>query len=166
MLWFSLSCCYCCDHSPLHCARQRPFIYYLSWLFFTILAFNYFCLDLGVLPNHPLVCQLLNHHHLLVLAVPLPITRQRKLVCLLVHHGILIHHSVGILSCYPSWHAPSGSNSSSLFWVVCHPNRIFPPKEFEWKSQNRLSLLPTARPYPFLPLTYDPPPLYWLGTGW
>ena len=80
--------------------------------FFTILPFNYFCLDLGVLPNHLLVCQLLGHHHLLVVAVPLPITRQRKLFYLLLHRGILIHHSVGILSCYPSWHAPSVSNSS------------------------------------------------------
>ena len=80
--------------------------------FFTILAFNYFCLDLGVLPNHLLVCQLLGHHHLLVVAVPPPITRQRKLFYLLVHRGILIHNSVGILSCYPSWHAPSVSNSS------------------------------------------------------
>ena len=37
--------------------------------------------------------------------MPLPITKQRKLFCLLVHYGI------HILSHYPSWHAPSSSNS-------------------------------------------------------
>ena len=54
----------------------------------------------------------------------------------------------------------------SFFWVVCHPSKTFPPKEFEWEPQNRLSLLPTVRSYPLLPLTHDPPLLYWLGTGW
>ena len=54
----------------------------------------------------------------------------------------------------------------SLFWVLCHTNRTFPPKKFERKPQNRLSLLPTTRPFIHLPLTHDPPLLYWLGTGW
>ena len=44
-----------------------------------------------------------------------------------------------------------------FFWVVCHPSRIFSPKEPEQEPQNRLSSLPTAKPYPLLPLTYDPP---------
>ena len=54
----------------------------------------------------------------------------------------------------------------SFFWVVCHPSRISPPKESEWEPQNRLSLLPTTRSYPLLPLIHDPSLLYWLGTGW
>ena len=54
----------------------------------------------------------------------------------------------------------------SLFWVICHPNRTFSLKEFGQEPQNRLCLLPIARPYPLLPLTHDPPLLYWLGTGW
>ena len=54
----------------------------------------------------------------------------------------------------------------SLFWEVCHPSRTFSPKEFEQESQNRLPLLPVARPYPHLPLTHDPPLLYWLGISW
>ena len=54
----------------------------------------------------------------------------------------------------------------SFFWVVYHPIRTSPPKEYEWEPQNRLSLLPTTRPYPFLPLAHDPPLLYWLGIGW
>ena len=53
-----------------------------------------------------------------------------------------------------------------FFWVVSHPSRTLPPKESEQEPQNRLSLLSTARPYPLLPLTHDPPLLYWLGTGW
>ena len=44
-----------------------------------------------------------------------------------------------------------------LFWVVCHPSRTFLLKEPEREPQNRLSPLPTARPYLLLPLTYDPP---------
>ena len=79
-----------------------------------ILSCYLFCLDYGVLPNHSLVCQLLSHYHLHVLAVPLSITKQRRLFCLLVHRDILIHHNVGILSCYLLWHVPSGSNSSFL----------------------------------------------------
>ena len=44
-----------------------------------------------------------------------------------------------------------------FFWVVCHPSRTFPPKEPEQEPQNKFSPLPTSRPYPLLPLTYDPP---------
>ena len=54
----------------------------------------------------------------------------------------------------------------SFFWVVCHPSRTFPPKKFKQEPQNRLSLLPIARPYPLLSLTHDPPLQYWLGTSW
>ena len=54
----------------------------------------------------------------------------------------------------------------SIFWVVCHPSRTFPPKKFKQEPQNRLSLLPIARPYPLLSLTHDPPLQYWLGTSW
>ena len=44
-----------------------------------------------------------------------------------------------------------------FFWVVCHPSRTFSLKELEQEPQNRLSSLPTTRPYPFLLLTHDPP---------
>ena len=43
-----------------------------------------------------------------------------------------------------------------FFLVVCHPNKTFPLKELEQEPHNRFSLLPTARPYPPLPLTHDP----------
>ena len=84
-----------------------------GWVF-TISPFNHFCLGVGVLLDHLLVCQLPNHHCLPMLAMPHPITRQRVLFCLLVHCGIPIRIRVGILSYYPSWHAPSDSNSSFL----------------------------------------------------
>ena len=54
----------------------------------------------------------------------------------------------------------------SLFWVVCHPSKIFLTKDFEWEPQNRSPLFPTAKPHPLLPLTHSPPFLYWLGTSW
>ena len=44
-----------------------------------------------------------------------------------------------------------------FFWAVCHPSRTFSLKELEQEPQNRLSSLPTTRPYPLLPLTHDPP---------
>ena len=61
-------------------------------------------------PDHSLVCQLSSHHHLPVLAMPHPIPKQRVLFWFLVHHGILIRIRMGILSYYPSWHAPNDSN--------------------------------------------------------
>ena len=111
---------------------------------------------MGVLPDHSLVCQLLIYYHLLVLAMPLPIIRQRKLFCLLVYRGILICSRVGILSYYPSWHAPNGSNSSFPHLGDMSSHQYISPKEFEQEPQNRLSLLPTAKPYLLLPLTHDP----------
>ena len=146
---------------------EGPLLYCLLWWVFTILSINHFCLGVGVLPNHPLVCQLPSHHHLPVLAIPLPITRQKVLFCLLAHRGIPIWIRVGILSHYPSWHAPSDSNLFFPFfgWYVI-PARHFPQKSLSGNPKIGSLLLPTTRPYPLLPLTYGPPPLYWLGTGW
>ena len=58
-----------------------------------------------------------------------------------------------LLSPYPSWHAPSGFSSVLPILVVCHLNRTLPPKEPQQEPQNRFSLLPTTKPYPF---TFDP----------
>ena len=44
----------------------------------------------------------------------------------------------------------------SLFWMICHPNRTFPPKELERESQNRLPLSPHRQTIPSL--TSDPWP--------
>ena len=134
-------------------ARQELFIYCLSWLFFTILIFNYFCLDLGVLSNHSLVCQLPSHHHLPVLVVPFPITRQRKLFHLLVHCGILILHSVGILSCYPLWHASSDSNSSF-------------PLLGDMSSQQDISPQKTLSGNPIIDFPFSPPSDHTLSYLW
>ena len=99
----------------IHCAQWRFYIYCLPRLVFTILPLNHFCPGVSVLLDHPLVCQLPSHHHLPVLAMPYPITRQRNLFCLFVHYGIPIRIRVGILSHYPLWHAPSDSN---LFFPI------------------------------------------------
>jgi len=110
LLWISHYDCCCVD--PPYYARWRFLIYCLSQPIFTILLLNHLCLGVGVLPNHPLVCKLPSHYYLPVLNVPFPIIRQKNLFCLFVHHGIHIRNSVGILSYYPSWLTPSGSNSS------------------------------------------------------
>ena len=108
---------------------------------------------MGVLPDHLLVCQLPSHHHLPVLAVPLPITKQRKLFCLLVHCGI------PILSHYPSWHAPSSSNSSfPLLGGAGH----FPQKSL---SENPRIGSPFSPP-PDHTLSYLWPMAHHSCTGW
>ena len=60
-VFFLSICLFCCDYLPeititlspplLYCARQGSFISCLSWLAFTILAFNYFCLVWVYLPT-------------------------------------------------------------------------------------------------------------------
>ena len=106
-----LSCCPILPCSPSSSTQRRDLLYCLPWRVFTVLPPNCFCLGAGVLPNHPLVCQLLSHHHLPMLAVPHPITRQRVLFCLHAHRDIPIQIRVYILFHYPPWHAPSDSNS-------------------------------------------------------
>ena len=107
---------------------EGPFIL-PNWRVFTILPFNCFCLGVGVLPYHPLVCQLPSHHYLPVLVMPHLITKQRILFCLLAHYGIPIRIRVGILSHYPSWHAPSDSNSYfSLLGGMSSQQDIFPKR--------------------------------------
>ena len=119
-------------------------------------------------PDHPLVCQLPSHrHHLLVLAMPHPIPRQIVLFCFLVHRGIPIWIRMDIFSYYPQWHAPRDSNPSFPFfgWYVILA-RHFPQKSLSGNPKICSPLLPTAKPYPLLPLTYGSPVLYWLGTSW
>ena len=71
-----------------------------------------------------------------------------------------------VFSLYPSWHAPSGSNSSLLLLGGKSSQQDIAPKESKQEPQNRLFILPTARLYTLLPLTHNPPLLYWLGTVW
>ena len=125
---------------------------------FTILPFNYFCLDLDVLlTTYWFVSCLATTTYLYWLCHCPLLDKENCFVCLFtVAFSLAIHHGRHlVVPAHPS-----------LFWVACHPSRTFPPKEFKREPQNRLTLLPTARPYPFLPLTHDPPLLYWLGTGW
>ena len=128
----TLWCCYVLSFPPfvvVPCAWRRSFLYFLPWWIFTILPLNCFCLGVGVLPYHPLVCQLPSHHYLPVLVMPHLITKQRILFCLLAHYGIPIRIRVGILSHYPSWHAPSDSNSYfSLLGGMSSQQDIFPKR--------------------------------------
>ena len=135
----------------LLCTTEAPYIL-LVVAGFTILPLNHFCLDVGVLPDHALVCQLLNHHHSPALAVPHPITRQRKLFCLLVHHGIPIRIKVDILIISHGMHLVVPTHLS-LFWVVFHSSGTFSPKEFKQESQNRIPHSPHCQTIPSL--TFD-----------
>ena len=80
-------------------------------------------------------------------ATPYHQTKKAILFICLSWHSYLLRCGYS-LSLHPSWHAPSGSNSSFFFWTVCHPNKTFPPKEPKQEPQNRFSPLPTARSYP------------------
>ena len=92
-----------CDPPP--CAWQGPFFIVPVMTRFYHLAYNHLCLVWVYLPTTigPSV-----------LTVLLPITRQKRLFCLFVYHDTLTCYDVGVLSLYPSLHAPSGSNSSLL----------------------------------------------------
>ena len=68
-----------------------------------------------VCPCQPLLIrQSFSHYHLLVLVVPPPITRQRRLFCLFICRGPPTYYGVDAFSLYPLWYAPSGSHSSLL----------------------------------------------------
>ena len=92
------------DWGPFYIACHDGFLLFYPLIAFVLVWVSFL--------DHPLVCQLPNHHHLLMLVVLHPIPKQRVLFCLLAHRGILIRIRVNILSHYPSWHAPSDFNSS------------------------------------------------------
>ena len=99
--------------------------------------------------------------------MPLPITKQRRLLCSFVCYDILTCYGVGALSLS----IPHGMHlvvptHPYFFWTVCHPSRTFPPKEPEQEPHNRFSPLLTARPLPsyLWPITHHL--LYWLDTSW
>ena len=129
------------------------------------LPFNYFCLGVGVFLDHSLVCQLPIHRHLCWPCHSLLSDKENCFVCLSTVAFLSVARWVFSLTIPYDMHLVVLTHHF-LFWVICHPIRTFSPKEFEREPQNRLSLLPTARPYPGLPLTHDPQLLYWLGTSW
>ena len=113
----------------LLCTTEAPYILPVVTGFFTISPFNHFFLVVGVLPDHPLVCQL-----------PPPPTCAG---CAISHYQT----KNSILFAYSSWHShlEQGVHSLtilhgmhlvvpthlSLFCVVYHPGRTFLPKNFE-----------------------------------
>ena len=135
----------------------KAFLYCLLWwvlLFYSLTTFGLMWVSF---PDHPLVCWLPSHHSYPMLAVPHSIPRQKSFV----------------LFFYSPWHSHpdkdwvfSLTNSYgmylvipihiSFFWVVCHPSRIFPPKELEQESHNRL--LPSSHHQTIYSLTSDPWP--------
>ena len=100
--------------------------------------------------------------------VPLPITRQKGLFCLLV-----CRVTTFLLRCgcfffpYPSWHAPSGPAQFCLFgWCVIPAARHFPQKSPGRNLKIGLSLFPPPN-HAFLPLTHDltVPYIGWVQAG-
>ena len=163
MLWFfHCDCCY--DDDPTVHGGGSLYTACRDW-FFTISSFNHFCLGVGVLPDHPLVCHL-----------PPP------LICA----GNATSHyqtkSSILFACSP-WHSypDKGGHSLSLSLMACTywfqliilsfgwyviPAGHFTQKSLSGNPRIGSPLLPTARPYPLLPLTHGPPLLYWLVTNW
>ena len=113
---------------------------------FTILVFNHFVWFRVFLPTtHWFVsCPATTTYLHWLCHSPLP-DKEDYFVCLLtVAFSPVIPHGMHLV-------VPT---HPSFFRVICHPNRTLPPKEYERKPQNRLSLLPSAKPYPLLPLTH------------
>ena len=83
---------------------------------------------------------------------------------MLVCRGTLFLLRSGLfLSPYPSWHAPNGSNSTCLFWVVNHPSRTPPRKSLSRNLKNRSFPSPHHQTLPSKSLT---PSLTMLYIGW
>ena len=109
--------------------------------------------------DHPLVCRLLSHHYLPVLAV-LPFLDKRVLFCFLTHRGIPIRIGWAFSLTNPYGMHLVILAHLSLFWVICHPNRTFPPKELKQELQNWVSPSPhcqtmpsfTSYPWPTTPV--------------
>ena len=106
-------------------------------------------------------------HHCSVYVSP-PITRQRRVFCLLGCRGTpFLLQSGFFLSPYPSRHVSSSSNLACLFWVVSHPSRTPPRKSLNWNLKNRFfSLSPPLNHALWIPNPWPHHALYWLGTGW
>ena len=108
---------------------------------------------LGVLADHHCSVYVLSSHHQ---------TRKCILFASLLWHPFLPRSGL-FLSPYLSWHAPNGSSSACLFWVVSHPSRTPPRKSLSQNHKNRFSPLLTTKP---CPLILWPPDLTMLCIGW
>ena len=112
-LWFSLQSYYCCFVDPPLMHGKGPlYIACRDWLF-TILAFNYLCLvwvslptiiGLSIVQPPPLACA----------GCAIPYYQTKKIILFACSSWRYYPPWCGNLFCYPSWHAPSGSNSSLL----------------------------------------------------
>ena len=88
--------------------------------------------------------------------VPLPIAKQRKtilFVCLLWHPFLL--WSRCLLSPYPSWHAPSGSNSALLVLGGMPSQQDTSPKRAQAGTSKQVFPLSLPPNHALLPLTHD-----------
>ena len=94
---------------------------------------------------------MLTDHHV---CVPLPITRQRELFCLLFCRGTSFLLRCGcLLSPYPSWHTPSGPAQFCPFrWCVI-PTGHFPQKSLGRNLKIGLPLSPPPN-HALLPLIH------------
>ena len=152
MLWFSPRGYYYHDRAPSSTGHDKGPLYnaccdqlLLFWLLTTFVWFGCPC-------RPPLVCQSLSQYHLPVLAVPLPIIRQRGLFCSLFYHGTLTCYGVSALSLS----IPHGMHlvvptHPYFFWAICYPSRTFPQKSLSRNSRIGFPLSPPLD-HTFLPL--------------
>ena len=98
-------------------------------LFYPLTSFIWF----GCISQPSLFCLCTTPHHQ---------TKKGILFAWLSWHLFLLRSRFS-LSPYPSWHAPSGSNSACLFWVVSHLNRTPPRNSLSRNLKNRFF------PYPY-----------------
>ena len=107
LLYLSLSCFVVLPPPPLlfPVHGYGPFYTTCHVGFLLFYPLNAFILVWVFFPDHSLVCQLPNHHHLLVLAVPHPIPRQKGFI---------------LFVCSP-WHSypNKGGYSLSLSMMTC-----------------------------------------------
>ena len=137
-------------NSPLYNACRGWILLFQPLITFVWFGYSY---------RPSLVCQSLSHYHLPVLAVPLLITRQRRLFCSFVCRGTLTCYDVGALSLSPSLMACTQQFQLILTSFGRYIISIghFPQKSLSRNPRIGFSLfLPLD--HPLLLLTHDPPP--------
>ena len=113
----------------------------------------------------PLACRLPSYYHYTVYAA-LRLIPKKKWFLSPTSLNTLIKIRVKSLHYLPLWHASSDSSSYLLLLgEMSSQQDISPQKSLSENSKIGSPLLPTAKPHHLIPLTYGPPPLYWLGTG-
>ena len=139
-------------------------LYCLPWQDLQFLPLNCFWLVVSVLPRLPtslLTAQPLPLHYV---GCTTPDSQTKVVLFCLLHlfvFNTLIRIRVKPLPHLPLWHASSSFSSCLLLLgEMLSQQDISPKRSLSRNPKISSPFLPTVRPYPLIPLTFGPPPMY------